>query len=272
MYKMNLEKHLENIKSKLMYEYVPVYPEIYPWIVKSSMIEPSQNLLENVLTNTNTLETYGVRNWNDEFKAVRTMPKGEVQEILLRDQSFNRVQIDFIAAATKGAVDAVNGNLISLNQSEPITTEDGKESNINIYIHNGIFYTCGYDEFELFESLGGSEAAHVAIGKDIEGINILNNADLDGISSLSTIAVDYLGRRVVAQVLAPEIINKAKDTSILYGSSDHGKTILCDNDVHEKLKNAAKALHLEEHDVTDEKNEKHNLITSLDIKVNLLKV
>jgi len=266
MYKMNLEKHLENIKSKLMYEYVPVYPEIYPWIVKSSMIEPSQNLLENVLTNTNTLETYGVRNWNDEFKAVRTMPKGEVQEILLRDQSFNRVQIDFIAAATKGAVDAVNGNLISLNQSEPITTEDGKESNINIYIHNGIFYTCGYDEFELFESLGGSEAAHVAIGKDIEGINILNNADLDGISSLSTIAVDYLGRRVVAQVLAPEIINKAKDTSILYGSSDHGKTILCDNDVHEKLKNAAKALHLEEHDVTDEKNEKHNLITSLDIK------
>jgi len=26
MYKMNLEKHLENLKNKLMYEYVPVYP------------------------------------------------------------------------------------------------------------------------------------------------------------------------------------------------------------------------------------------------------
>lgn len=266
LYRTNLEKHLENIKNKLMYEYVPVYPEIYPWIVKSNMIEQNQNLLENVLTNTNVLETYGIRNWNDEFKAVRAMPKNEIQEILLRDQSFNRIQIDFVAAATKGAVDAVNGNLISLNQSEPITTEDGKESNINIFIHNGIFYTCGYDEFELFENLGGSEAAHVAIDKDIEGINILNNADLDGVSSLSTIAVDYLGRRVVAQVLAPEIINKAKDTSILYGSSDHGKTILSDKDVHEKLKNAAKALHLEEHEVIDENNEKHNLITSMDIK------
>ncbi|ORY67839.1 hypothetical protein LY90DRAFT_504520 [Neocallimastix californiae] len=248
LYKMNLEKHLDNLKNKLMYEYVPVYPEIYPWMVKSGMIEPAQNLLENVLNNSNTLETYGVRNWNDEFKAVRAMPNNEVQEILLRDQSFNRVQIDFVAAATKGAVDAVNGNLISLNQGESIIGEDGKESNINIFIHNGIFYTCGYDEFELFESLGGSEAAHVAIGKDIEGINILNNAEIDGISSLSTIAVDYLGRRVVAQVVAPEIINKTKDTSIMYGSSDHGKTVLFNNNVHEKLKNAAKALHLEEHD------------------------
>jgi len=263
---MNLEKHLENLKDKLMYEYVPVYPEIYPWIVKSNMIEPSQNLLENVLTNSNTLETYGVRNWNEEFKAVRTMPKNEVQEILVRDQSFNRVQIDFVAAATKGAVDAVNGNLISLNQVESIINENGKESKIKIFIHNGIFYTCGYDEFELFESLGGSEAAHVAIGKDIEGINIINNADIEGISSLSTIAVDYLGRRVVAQVVAPEIINKTKDTSIIYGSSDHGKTVLFNSDVHEKLKKAAKVLHLEEHEIIDEKNEKHSLITSMDIK------
>ncbi|ORX87137.1 hypothetical protein BCR32DRAFT_289533 [Anaeromyces robustus] len=266
LYKINLEKHLENLKDKLMYEYVPVYPEIYPWIVKSSMIEPSQNLLENVLTNSNTLETYGVRNWNEEFKAVRSMPKNEVQEILVRDQSFNRVQIDFVAAATKGAVDAVNGNLISLNQGESIIDENGKESKIKIFIHNGIFYTCGYDEFELFESLGGSEAAHVAIGKDIEGINIINNADIEGISSLSTIAVDYLGHRVVAQVVAPEIINKTKDTSIIYGSSDHGKTILYNDNVHEKLKKAAKVLHLEEHEVVDEKNEKHSLVTSMDIK------
>jgi len=266
LYKVNLEKHLENLKNKLMYEYVPVYPEIYPWMVKSNMIEPSQNLLESVLNNNNTLETYGVRNWNDEFKAVRSMPKTEIQEILLRDQSFNRVQIDFVSAATKGAVDAVNGNLISLNQGETIINEDGKESNIDIYIHNGIFYTCGYDEFELFESLGGSEAAHVAIGKDIEGINILNNAEIDGISSLSTIAVDYLGRRVVAQVVAPEIINKTKDTSIIYGSSDHGKTILFNQDVHEKLKNVAKALHLDEHEVINEKKEKYSLITSMDIK------
>lgn len=72
-----------------------------------------------------------------------------------------------------------------------------------MYLYNNIFFSKGSDGRGTFEALGGNEAAHVATGKDLEGVKTLNGTDVEGLYTLGSVIVDYKGVRVVAQSIVP---------------------------------------------------------------------
>ena len=48
--------------------------------------------------------------------------------------------------------------------------------------------------------------------------------DIDGLYTLGTVVVDYKGYRVTAQSIIPGILDKDQEQSVVYGSTDFGKT------------------------------------------------
>jgi protein TIF31 len=176
----------------------------------------------------------------------------------LRDRFLNKINADFADAAVRGAMDVVNGNVVALNPLEP------EES--HMYVYNNIFFSKGFDGRNTFEKLGGDDAAHVATGKDLEGVRTLNGVDVEGLYTLGTVVVDYKGIRVVAQSIVPGIFRQQEESSIVYGSVDNGPQVKSDEKFHEILGQAAKALHIAEHAVEDGEGKSTNLWTSFDTK------
>lgn len=135
-----------------------------------------------------------------------------------------------------------------------------------MYVYNNIFFSKGSDGRGTFERLGGDEAAHVATGKDLEGVRMLNNADVEGLCTLGSVIVDYKGLRVVAQSIVPGIFRRQDENSIVYGSVDNGEKISADEKFHELLGEVAKILHLAPHTVVDGADDEVELYTSLETK------
>lgn len=176
----------------------------------------------------------------------------------MRDRFLNKINADFAEAAVRGAMDVVNGNVLPLN---PLESEES-----HMYVYNNIFFSKGFDGRNTFEKLGGDDAAHVATGKDLEGVRTLNGVDVEGLYTLGTVVVDYKGVRVVAQSIVPGIFRQQEESSIVYGSVDNGPVVKSDEKFHEILGQAAKALHMAEHAVDNGEGKSTNLWTSFDTK------
>lgn len=52
--------------------------------------------------------------------------------------------------------------------------------------------------------------------------------DVEGLHTLGTALVDYHGHRVIAQAIVPGLLEKNQDQCLLYGSNDHGQTVVSD--------------------------------------------
>ncbi|CAO3629987.1 unnamed protein product [Cunninghamella echinulata] len=200
-----------------------------------------------------------LRDWNDELQSHRELPKTNLQERVFRERLITKVQSEFTEAAVHGAIAVVNGSVVPLNPLEP------EES--HMYVYNNIFFSKGNDGRGTFEQLGANEAAHVATGKDLEGVKILNSVDPEGLYTLGSVIVDYKGVRIVAQSIVPGIFRRQDENSIIYGSVDNGVSINKDATFHDIIgREVAKSLHLNEHTVIDEKGEATQLYTSLETK------
>ncbi|KAI8076797.1 clustered mitochondria-domain-containing protein [Halteromyces radiatus] len=257
----NFAKVQDFITQHHMLEVLPVntYFPHHPWAVQST--EPTFDLARPAEPYLN----YGpdavdsLRDWNDELQSHRELPKSNLQERVLRERLITKVQSEFTEAAVRGAIAVVNGSVIPLNPLEP------EES--HMYVYNNIFFSKGNDGRGTFETLGADEAAHVATGKDLEGVKILNSIDMDGLYTLGSVIVDYKGIRVVAQSIVPGIFRRQDENSIVYGSVDNGTTITADKTFHEAIEqNVAKPLHLSQHSLVDGQGESTNLYTSLETK------
>ncbi|KAG2225941.1 hypothetical protein INT45_006637 [Circinella minor] len=244
-----------------MLEVLPVntYFPAHPWAVQSpehafDPARPAEPLL-----NFGADAVESMRDWNDELQSHRELPKTNLQERVLRERLINKVQSEFTEAAVRGAVAVVNGSVVPLNPMEP------DES--HMYVYNNIFFSKGNDGRGTFEALGADEAAHVATGKDLEGVKIFNSVDAAGLYTLGSVIVDYKGIRVVAQSIVPGIFRRQDENSIVYGSVDNGAQISADEKFHEAIGNEiAKSLHLDEHTLIDANDEKVKLYTSLETK------
>ncbi|KAG1469939.1 hypothetical protein G6F56_002970 [Rhizopus delemar] len=240
-----------------MLEVLPVntcYPS-YPWAVEKPQhtYDPTR-LLEPVLQAEESL-----RDWNDELQSHREMPKSNLQERVLRERLITKIQAEFTEAAVKGALAVVNGSVLPLNPLEPESS--------HMYVYNNIFFSKGNDGRGTFELLGADEAAHVATGKDLEGVKLLNSIDPEGLYTLASVIVDYKGVRIVAQSIVPGIFRRQDEDAIIYGSVDNGQTVASDSQFHEAVgKQVAKSLHLQEHTVVDAKDQEISLYSSLETK------
>jgi protein TIF31 len=244
-----------------MLEVLPVntyYPS-HPWAVDTPQHQYDPSRPCETLLNAGADAVESLRDWNDELQSHRELPKTVLQERVLRERLVTKVQAEFAEAAVRGAMAVVNGSVIPLN---PLEAEES-----HMYVYNNIFFSKGNDGRGTFDSLGGDEAAHVATGKDLEGVKILNSIDADGLYTLASVIVDYKGVRIVAQSIVPGIFRRQDENSIIYGSVDNGAQISSDATFHASIGNdVAKSLHLAEHAVIDEKGAESKLYTSQETK------
>ncbi|KAG5456608.1 MAG: clustered mitochondria-domain-containing protein, partial [Olpidium bornovanus] len=182
------------------------------------------------------------RDWNDEIQAHRELPRETVHDRLFRERGLIRIYADFAESAGRGAQMVVMGDVQPVN---PLDRNDG-----HMYINGGIFFSRGFDGHEAFQKIGGDAASHVATGKDIEGVRILNNLDIDGLYTLGSAVVDYKGERLVAQTIVPGILRGANvKEKVVYGSFDAETKLAADPTFHEIFGRVAEQLHLAEHEV-----------------------
>ncbi|KAF9998518.1 Intracellular distribution of mitochondria [Entomortierella chlamydospora] len=260
MFTTNFKKLQEFITRHHMLEVLPVTTSqpAYPWAIQPAPHTFDPTRPSEAYLNYGTDSVDSLRDWNDELQSHRELPRSNLQERVMRDRFLNKINADFADAAVRGAMDVVNGNVVPLNPLEP------EES--HMYVYNNIFFSKGFDGRNTFEKLGGDDAAHVATGKDLEGVRTLNGVDVEGLYTLGTVVVDYKGVRVVAQSIVPGIFRQQEESSIVYGSIDNGPQVKSDEKFHEILGKAAKALHLAEHAVDNGDGKSTNLWTSFDTK------
>lgn len=158
------------------------------------------------------------RDWNEELQTTRELPRSNLPERLLRERAIFKVHSDFVAAATRGAVAVIDGNVMAINP--------GEEPKMQMFIWNNIFFSLGFDVRDHYKELGGDAAAHVAPRNDLQGVRVYSAVDLPGLYTLGTVVIDYRGYRVTAQSIIPGILEREQEQSVVYGSIDFGKTVL----------------------------------------------
>ncbi|KAJ3146593.1 Intracellular distribution of mitochondria [Irineochytrium annulatum] len=271
----------QQIQSRHPYEYLLSPVNHHPWLVNTPTHEADLGrALDSCLIATEASDLISTRDWNDDIQGARELPRHQPQDRVARDVQLHRAHADFVDCATRAAVGITCGGAQSLNPSDP----EGSR----MYIHSGIFFSHGNDQRENYERFGGAAAAHVAVGKDVDGVGLLASMDLEGIFTLGTAVIDYKGHRLVAQSIIPGILKKqtqplptpdpllegaeleeyleGQQTVVQYGSIDNGKSVFSHEKFHELAGRVAKALHLSEHVVVDGKGEKHSMFTSVDTK------
>ncbi|XP_029826226.2 clustered mitochondria protein homolog [Ixodes scapularis] len=198
------------------------------------------------------------RDWNEELQTTRELPRKTLPERLLRERAVFKVHSDFVAAATRGAVAVVDGNVMAINP--------GEETKMQMFIWNNIFFSLGFDVRDHYKELGGDAAAFAAPCNDLQGVRAYAAVDVDGLCTLGTLVVDYRGFRVTAQSIIPGILEREQDQSVVYGSVDFGKTVVTRQDYLDLLKKAGNALKILPHSVINEKGEEVELCSSVECK------
>ena len=236
-----------------------------PWIVpavsapltthQADITRTQESYLISGIENTETL-----RDWNEEFQSTRELQKDSVQERVFRERLTSKLFADYNDAAARGAVLVARGEVAPLNPTE--------SRDAQIFVYNNVFFSFGVDGVATFASEGGDEAARVASGKDVMGVRMVNQLDIDGIFTAGTVVVDYLGKRIVGQSIVPGIFKQRDpgENQIDYGAVD-GKDVIASDEkfvpVFEKL---SKALKVKKHAVWDKDGNRHELEGSVETK------
>lgn len=198
------------------------------------------------------------RDWNEELQTTRELPRKNLPERLLRERAIFKVHSDFAAAATRGAMAVIDGNVMAINP--------GEETRMQMFIWNNIFFSLGFDVRDHYRELGGDAAAHAAPTNDLNGVRAYGAVDIEGLYTLGTVVVDYRGYRVTAQSIIPGILEREQEQSVIYGSIDFGKTVVSHVKYLELLEKTSRPLKVQRHNVLNEKNEKVELCSSVECK------
>nr|QVD39409.1 CLUH Clustered mitochondrial protein-like protein [Schistocerca gregaria] len=198
------------------------------------------------------------RDWNEELQTTRELPRKNLPERLLRERAIFKVHSDFVAAATRGAMAVIDGNVMAINP--------GEEAKMQMFIWNNIFFSLGFDVRDHYKELGGDAAAFVAPRNDLQGVRVYSAVDLPGLYTLGTVVIDYRGYRVTAQSIIPGILEREQEQSVVYGSIDFGKTVISHPKYLEMLNKAGQQLKILPHKVYNDKREEIELCSSVECK------
>ena len=236
-----------------------------PWLVPAA----ESSLLAHQPDLTRTQETYlmsgienaeTLRDWNEEFQSTRELPKETIQDRVFRERITSKLFADYTDAAARGAVMVARGEVAPLNPTE--------NRDAQIFVYNNVFFSYGADGVGTFTSEGGDDAARVAVGKDVTGIRVVNQLDIDGLFTPGTVVVDYLGKRLVGQSIVPGIFKQREpgENQIDYGGVE-GRDVVAENEVFVPVfSKLSKHLRVKKHDVWDKEGKKHTLEGSVETK------
>ncbi|XP_053543480.1 clustered mitochondria protein homolog isoform X2 [Ictalurus punctatus] len=198
------------------------------------------------------------RDWNEELQTTRELSRKNLPERLLRERAIFKVHSDFAAAATRGAMAVIDGNVMAINP--------GEETRMQMFIWNNIFFSLGFDVRDHYKELGGDAAAHTAPTNDLNGVRAYGAVDVEGLYTLGTVVVDYRGYRVTAQSIIPGILEREQEQSVIYGSIDFGKTVVSHPKYLELLEKTSRPLKVQRHAVLNEKETPVELCSSVECK------
>ncbi|KAG8450710.1 hypothetical protein GDO86_003111 [Hymenochirus boettgeri] len=198
------------------------------------------------------------RDWNEELQTTRELTRKNLPERLLRERAIFKVHSDFTAAATRGAMAVIDGNVMAINPSE--------ETKMQMFIWNNIFFSLGFDVRDHYKDFGGDSAAYVSPTNDLNGVRAYNAVDVEGLYTLGTVVVDYRGYRVTAQSIIPGILEREQEQSVIYGSIDFGKTVVSHSKYLELLDKTSRPLKIQKHKVLNDKDEEVELCSSVECK------
>ncbi|KAF4341475.1 TIF31 [Fusarium beomiforme] len=236
-----------------------------PWVVPSPnsplcthLPDPARSqetYLLNGVENTDTL-----RDWNEEFQSAKELPRETVQDRVFRERLISKLFADYNEAATRGAVMVARGDIAPLNPTE---CRDAQ-----IFVYNNIFFSFGADGVGTFTSEGGDEAARVATGKDVAGVKLVNQLDIEGLFTPATVVVDYLGKRIVGQSIVPGIFKQREpgENQIDYGAVDGKDIVAADERFAPGFAQLSKALKVKKHPVWDKDGKRFDLEASVETK------
>ncbi|RYP07979.1 hypothetical protein DL765_008946 [Monosporascus sp. GIB2] len=233
-----------------------VPPQSSPLCAHSSDITRTQEgFLMAGVDNTDTL-----RDWNEEFQSARELPKETVQDRVFRERFISKLFADYTDAAARGAILVARGEVTPLNPTE------GRDA--QIYVYNNVFFSFGADGVGTFTSEGGDDAARVATGKDVNGVRIVNQLDIDGLYSPATVVVDYLGKRIVGQTVVPGIFKQREpgENSIDYGAVEGKDVVAADERFVSTFEKLSQALRVKKHPVWDKDGKRFDLEASVETK------
>ncbi|KAJ8123643.1 hypothetical protein ONZ43_g454 [Nemania bipapillata] len=238
---------------------------VAPWLVpsqssplcahSSDVTRTQEGYLIAGVDNTDTL-----RDWNEEFQAARELPKETVQDRVFRERFISKLFADYTDAAARGAILVARGEVTPLNPTE------GRDA--QIFVYNNVFFSFGADGVGTFTSEGGDDAARVATGKDVNGVRIVNQLDIDGLYSPATVVVDYLGKRIVGQTVVPGIFKQREpgENSIDYGAVEGKDVIAADERFAAPFEKLSQALRVKKHPVWDKDGKRFDLEASVETK------
>ncbi|XP_053205036.1 clustered mitochondria protein homolog [Panonychus citri] len=198
------------------------------------------------------------RDWNEELQTTRELARKTLPERLLRERAIFKVHSDFVAAATRGAMAVIDGNVMAINP--------GEDPKMQMFIWNNIFFSLGFDVRDHYKELGGDAAAYVAPNNDLQGVKAYSAVDIEGLHTLGTVVIDYRGHRVTAQSIIPGILEREQEQSVVYGSVDFGKTVVTHPKYLELLGKAGQVLKIVPHKVLNEKEEEIEICSSVECK------
>ncbi|ORZ33905.1 clustered mitochondria-domain-containing protein [Catenaria anguillulae PL171] len=231
------------------------------------------------------------RNWNDELQllmnqavpgTVASTDGGEEEEAAAGDIFNDGLNPMLRIPAVHGARGIFDGS-----PGSPGSPYEGAPASDSIYIWNGIFFSFAEANDPRFARDGHADpaaASHVFAGKDVLGIRQVQLAGVKGVCTMPTAVIDLYGRRVIAQAMPPGIMDNPEGPRIIYGNVEDPESIAAagadpkavanekrliksDQEFHEVVGKLAEKLHLQEHEVVDEKTgDKHKLWTSADTR------
>lgn len=218
-----------------------------PWLVNEDSVVnlPDLSRFELPLLANGVDGSGYIKDWNEDIQAIRELPNESFQDRILKEKIIHKSLADFTRTATETAINIIKGNLSPMDPNE--------DADKQIYLKNGIFYTSGATTADLFEQTGGVEASRYTSNKDISAIKVLNRIDAQGVHSLVSCIVDYMGKRVVCQAPVPGIFNQSPDgddEKVAYGLSSDSSKILFNESFNEPMKQIADTFHLKSHEVT----------------------
>jgi protein TIF31 len=204
--------------------------------------------------------TDSLRDWNEEFQSAKELPRDSIQDRVFRERLLAKLYADYNDAAARGAVLVARGEVAPLNPTE------GRDA--QIFVYNNVFFSFGADGVGTFTSEGGDEAARVATGKDVLGVKLVNQLDIDGLYTPGTVVVDYLGKRIVGQSIVPGIFKQPEpgENQIHYGAVDGKDVVAADQSFAPVFEKLAQSLRVKKHAVWDKENKRYDLEASVEMK------
>lgn len=240
---------------------IPAAPWAVPAVTSSQLVhlaDPTRSQETYLIAGADNTDT--LRDWNEEFQSAKELPKDNVQDRVFRERLISKLFADYNDAATRGAILVARGEIPPLNPTE---CKDAQ-----IFVYNNVFFSFGADGVGTFTSEGGDEAARVATGKDVAGVRLVNQIDVDGLFTTATVVVDYLGKRIVGQSIVPGIFKPREpgENQIDYGAVEGKEVVAADERFVSTFATLSKNLKVKPHAVWDKDGKRVDLEASVETK------